>query len=97
MKKLSELVTIDARFEKSVNLTLDLNSDEKINSFIPTHSLCRMLKDYLKGIQTFKGNRASIMVGPYGKGKSHFLLVLIFILTVMDSPALENLFGCEYY
>ena len=34
---LSQLIKIDNRFEKSVNLLLDLNSDQKINSYIPSY------------------------------------------------------------
>ena len=29
----------------------------------------------------FSGNRADILIGPYGKGKSHLLLVLMAILS----------------
>lgn len=88
---LSQLIKIDNRFEKSVNLLLDLNSDQKINSYIPTRSSIGILSTYLQEVIKFSGNRATLLVGPYGKGKSHLLLVLLAILSKHQSPELSDL------
>lgn len=79
--KLTDLVKIDNRFEKSVNLLLDLNNQEKIKLYIPTRSSIKILSEYLSEVINFSGNRADILIGPYGKGKSHLLLVLMAILS----------------
>lgn len=79
--KLHELVKIDNRFEKSVNLTLDLYVQEKIDGYIPTRSSVNILDSYINEVRNFSGNRATVLIGPYGKGKSHLLLVLLSILS----------------
>lgn len=79
--KLLELVKIDNRFEKSVNLTLDLHVQDKIDGYIPTRSSVNVLDAYINEVRNFSGNRATVLIGPYGKGKSHLLLVLLSILS----------------
>ena len=79
--RLSDLVKIDNRFEKSVNLLFDLNNTQKIKQYIPTRSSVKILTEYLTEVIDFTGSRASILIGPYGKGKSHLLLVLLAILS----------------
>lgn len=79
--KLLELVKIDNRFEKSVNLTLDLYVQDKIDGYIPTRSSVNILDSYINEVRSFRGNRATVLIGPYGKGKSHLLLVLLSILS----------------
>lgn len=80
MKQLNELLTIDGHFQKSVNLHLDLKDPKRLDSYIPTHSSVMILKRYLENIQGKTKENATILIGPYGKGKSHLLLVLLAIL-----------------
>lgn len=89
--RLKNLVQIDNRFEKSVNLLLDLNDKKKIASYIPTRSSINLIEDYMKEVTGFSGGRANILIGPYGKGKSHLLLVLMEILCGRESEELEYL------
>lgn len=91
--RLSDLVQIDSRFEKSVNLLLDLNDKQKVNAYIPTRSSINLLKNYLGEVSDFSGGRANILIGPYGKGKSHLLLVLMKILSEKESDELNSLIG----
>ena len=42
--RLKDLVQIDNRFEKSVNLLLDLNDKKKVNAYILTRSSINLLK-----------------------------------------------------
>lgn len=79
--KLLDLIKIDNRFEKSVNLTLDLYVQDKIDGYIPTRSSVNVLDTYINEVRNFSGNRATVLIGPYGKGKSHLLLVLLSILS----------------
>ncbi len=90
--RLVDIVKIDNRFEKSVNLLLDLNNPQKIQYYIPTRSSVKLLKEYLEEVQNFTGGRANILIGPYGKGKSHLLLVLMSILSGVKSEEMAGLF-----
>lgn len=89
--RLVDLVKIDHRFEKSVNLLLDLNDRSKLRLYIPTRSSVKLLEGYLNEVNSFSGKRANILIGPYGKGKSHLLLVLMAMLSKKDSEELEDL------
>ena len=91
--KLSELVKVDSRFEKSINLSLDLEDPTKVNYYIPTRSALKILEGFLDNITVQARNRASILIGPYGKGKSHLLLVLMAILSRPGSPEVKELLG----
>ena len=89
--RLADLVKIDHRFEKSVNLLLDLNDESKLKLYIPTRSSIKLLTEYLEEVDTFSGKRANILIGPYGKGKSHLLLVLLAILSGNDTDEMRQL------
>ena len=89
--RLVDLVKIDHRFEKSVNLLLDLNDRSKLKLYIPTRSSVKLLGGYLNEVDSFLGKRANILIGPYGKGKSHLLLVLMAMLSGTASAELEEL------
>ena len=79
--KLSEYIEVNANFKTSVNLYLSLNKIDKVNAFIPTSSSLKVLESYLDAIIQ-KKNAATMLVGPYGKGKSHLFLVLLAIISL---------------
>ena len=89
--KLSEVIKIDDHFEKSVNLTLDLDNPERVSLYIPTRSSVAILGSYFKNVDAANADRATILIGPYGKGKSHLLLVLLALLSGKRSEASESL------
>lgn len=89
--RLSDLVRIDNRFERSVNLLLDLHNEEKLRLYIPTRSSVNLITTYLREVTGFHGERANILIGPYGKGKSHLLLVLMSILAGKKSISIDEL------
>ena len=78
--KYDDLIKVNENFQFSVNLQFDINNINKIKEYIPTKDACEVLKFYLQNILGSK-NRASTLIGPYGKGKSHLLLVLISLLS----------------
>lgn len=80
MKQIKDYITIDTYFQKSVNLSLDLGDVSRVNRYIPTGSSLAVLKQYLESIAGQSKEHATILIGPYGKGKSHLLLVLLTIL-----------------
>lgn len=80
-KKLSDIVKLNANFKNAINLYLNLNKDEKVDSYIPTKSSVNILSRYLDSVYSNK-SQSTILIGPYGKGKSHLLLVLLAILSM---------------
>ena len=83
MIKYSSLVSSNDNFQSSVNLQFDLNRLNKINSYIPTQQSVIILKRYLNAVYNTKYNEdnATVLIGPYGRGKSHLLLVLSAIIS----------------
>lgn len=79
MDRLQDYIQIDRRFQNSVNLKLDFGKEERRDSYIPTRSSLLVLCHYLEHVVE-KKNKATILIGPYGKGKSHLLLVLLSLL-----------------
>lgn len=90
--KYNDIIKVNENFQYSVNLQFDINNISKIKEYIPTKDGCEVLKNYLNNVINSK-NRATTLIGPYGKGKSHMLLVLITLLSnysVEDSKDIDN-------
>lgn len=79
--KLSEYISFNMNFKTSINLYLNLNKPEKIMSYIPTKSSLVIMRDYLKSVLE-NTEQASLLIGPYGKGKSHLFLVVLAVLSM---------------
>ena len=77
--KLQELIVIENRYQDSVNIRLDVCSSEKLKQYIPTTASLKVLRQYLSNVMANEQN-ATMLIGPYGKGKSHLLLVLLKLL-----------------
>lgn len=87
---MKDTVKINVRFQKSVNLALDLGDMDRVNHYIPTRSSLLILKQYLEQIKNGQGEHATILIGPYGKGKSHLLLVLLALLCSKENEKLKE-------
>lgn len=85
MMKYTEIVGVNSIFKNSINLELDYNDESKISQYIPTPEACLILNYYLhsflKDDLSDQYLRSTTLVGPYGKGKSFLLLVLMFIVS----------------
>lgn len=84
MYQLKDLIHIDRRFQSSVNIQLDLGREEKINSYIPSQSSLVVLRRLLEAVVEENAEKAVVLIGPYGKGKSHLLLVLLYLLSCVS-------------
>ena len=82
--KLSQIVKLNGNFKNSINLYLNLNKKEKIDSYIPTKSSVDILEQYLDAVLDNK-QHSTLLIGPYGKGKSHLLLMLLATLTLENN------------
>lgn len=80
MRLWKELVETDVSFQTAVNLRLDRENVQKFTGYIPTASGVALIERFFDNILAIKGKSASILIGPYGKGKSHLLLVLLAML-----------------
>ena len=85
MAQLKELIQVNSDFRNAINLYLDLNKTSKLNSYIPTKSSVDILNKYLISVEDNQSH-ATMLVGPYGKGKSHLLLILLAILSMDRNP-----------
>lgn len=81
MTQLYDIVNVNSDFKNAINLYLDLNNIEKVSSYIPTKSSVDILDQYLHSVEENR-QQATLLVGPYGKGKSHLLLLLIAVLSL---------------
>ena len=78
---LKDIVRFNNNFKTAINLYLSLNKGEKVLSYIPTKSSLVFLNSYLEAVLNNK-EQATLMIGPYGKGKSHLLLVMLAVLSL---------------
>ena len=77
---MSEMISVASGFQYSVNIGYDLNHDDKLQNFIPTKSSLQLLKEILESTDDSSTERARVLVGAYGKGKSHIVLTILSIL-----------------
>lgn len=88
--KYAEFINGNDNFQYSINLNYDLMNDDKIDCYIPTKKSIEILNDYLLSTVSDNKDNATVLVGPYGKGKSHLLLILIAILYGSDKNKTLN-------
>ena len=88
---MSEMISIATGFQYSVNIGYDLSSNDKLRNFIPTQSALRLLEEILLSTAVTSTERSRILIGAYGKGKSHIILTILSILLKKDLPLFEKL------
>lgn len=77
---MSKMITVESGFQYSVNIGYDLNNDDKLNNFIPTKAALVLLEDILLSTEPASTERARVLIGAYGKGKSHIVLTILAML-----------------
>lgn len=83
---------VNDKFKPSINLSYDLNNPDKIIEFVPTTDLCDIIKKYINSILDENSNKATLLSGPYGKGKSYLILVIIYILSKRKNRKVFTMF-----
>lgn len=81
---MKEMISIAAGFQNSVNLGYDLQNVDKIKNYIPTNAALDFMEDILKSVRDNATERARVLIGPYGKGKSHMVLTTLSLLMKKD-------------
>lgn len=88
---MGQMISVASGFQYSVNIGFDLNNDEKLKNFIPTKSALQLLKDILQSTLPQSNERARILIGAYGKGKSHIVLTILSLLMKRDLDLFRKL------
>lgn len=85
-----DILNIDAHFQNSINIALDLNDSSKINSYIPTSTGLSYLNQFVSNVLD-DNDHSTMLIAPYGKGKSHAVLVLLSLLASNNYSVYEKL------
>ena len=88
---MSKMISVASGFQYSVNIGYDLSDDEKLKNFIPTRSALDLLEDVLLSTAETSAERARVLIGAYGKGKSHIVLAILSILLKRDLNLFEKM------
>ncbi len=86
-----EMISVASGFQYSVNIGYDLNSNDKLRNFIPTKSALNLLESILLSTSPTSTDRARVLIGAYGKGKSHIVLTILSLLMKRDITLFEKL------
>ncbi len=87
----NEKINVAKGFQTSVNIAYDLYNDEKVRNFIPTMSSFDVIEDVLLSTTKSATQRARILIGAYGRGKSYIILVLMSLLFKKDVTLFDML------
>ena len=78
---MSEMIKTASDFQYSVNILYDLHNSQKVKNFIPTKSSLQLIEEILLSTENNSSRRSRILIGAYGKGKSHIILTILSLLT----------------
>lgn len=88
---MSEMISVAEGFQYSVNIAYDLHADDKLKSYIPTQSALQLMEDILQSTLPTSTDRSRVLIGAYGKGKSHIVLTILALLMKRDLRLFEKL------
>lgn len=81
---IKDILILDNDIKSSINLNLDFKDRSKINSYIVTYKSIEIINEILKTFKDNSKNKAKLLTGPYGKGKSHLALYIADLLSKQD-------------
>lgn len=89
-RMLANFISLEDKFSRSTNIELDNKNPDTVSDYRFTSKSLRLLDDVLDGVQGVRRDRAWSIIGPYGSGKSTFLLFLLQMLGKSSSPWLQR-------
>lgn len=78
-------------FQTSINILYDLNDFNKVKRYIPTNVGIEIIEEIILSTADNATDRAKILTGAYGKGKSHIILVALAILNCKEKKIFKKL------
>lgn len=88
---MSQMISVATGFQYSVNIEYDLADDDKLKNFIPTTAALKLLEEILLSVRPNSSQRARILIGAYGRVKSHIVLTILAMLMKKDLKLFEKL------
>lgn len=88
---MSKMISVAEGFQYSVNIEYDLGNNDKLKNFIPTSASLHLLEEILLSVRPNSTERARILIGAYGRGKSHIMLTILSLLMKKEFALFEKL------
>lgn len=76
----NRMISVESGFQYSINVRYDVYNPAKMRSYVPTDSFVGLTSDIVESFLSHSTDRARIIVGPYGTGKSHLVTVIASLL-----------------
>ncbi|MBO4516434.1 restriction endonuclease subunit S [bacterium] len=86
----TQMIKIQKDFQHSINIAYDLHDDKKIKNFIATNEAIDLFEEFFSSTYDTSTKRAHILIGAYGKGKSHIVLEILSLLLEKDKSLFET-------
>lgn len=94
----NRMIAASKNFQTSVNIAFDFDNAQKLVDFIPTSEAIKFIDEAVLSARNINQteekndslNRAGILIGSYGKGKSYIVLETLSLL--YNNPDLKNVF-----
>ncbi len=93
MKLLYEIIEINRRYARSINLERDFDIPGSLEGYIPTSRAIDVLQRFIYSSAIPDTNRAWTVTGVYGTGKSAFAHFLISLCGTSGNPARDKAFS----
>ncbi len=92
------MISVSHGFQYSINIQYDVDNANKIASYIPTDRSISLLEQLLDSLNDKSTDRARIIVGAYGTGKSHLMAVFSALLRnrlplATYKPVVDKVYG----
>ena len=84
-------ILLKEAFQKSVNIRYDYGDEAKVQDYIASSDSLDLLSKLVWSTANSAINRANILIGAYGRGKSHLILVLLTLLCSENRECCINL------
>lgn len=89
--RIKDIVRPNDAFSSSINIDFDFGSVDKTAALIPTDSVRRCFEELLRDVIMPSTDRAKLLVGAYGKGKSHVVLAALHAMWHKDVEPFRSL------
>lgn len=92
---MKDMLKIASGFQYSVNIAFDLYNDEKLKNYIPTKSALDFMAEMIVSTDMSARDRARVLVGAYGRGKSHMVLNIVSLLMQREKDLFHNIWQAD--